>query len=172
MSAPSSHLHSTPSPSANPLDEDAAAVSVAVEVLADVAADGSGEGQSGGRSQPPTSPTPTPASSDSRPTNALSGSSTSSSALATTRGSFSSFLAPLTQDTFKQVVTDVEQKLRVVNQTLSMLDNLMDSQGFDAILNEMLHSITLKTGELLNADRATIFLLDEEKDELWAIVAE
>ncbi|MBW4653323.1 MAG: GAF domain-containing protein [Kaiparowitsia implicata GSE-PSE-MK54-09C] len=93
------------------------------------------------------------------------------SALATTQGSFSTFLAPLTQDTFKQVVTDVEQKLQVVNQTLSMLDSVLDSQGFDAILNEMLRSITLKTGELLNADRTTIFLLDDDKDELWSIVA-
>jgi adenylate cyclase len=101
---------------------------------------------------------------------------TSGSALATTtgalkKGSFSTFLAPLTQDTFKQVVSDVEQKLLVVNQTLSMLDNVLSSKGFDAILNEMLQSITLKTGELLNADRTTIFLLDEDKDELWAIVA-
>jgi adenylate cyclase len=94
-----------------------------------------------------------------------------SSALAPPKGSFSTFLAPLTQDTFKQVVTDVESKLQVVNQTLSMLDSVLDSQGFDAILNEMLRSITLKTGELLNADRTTIFLVDEEKDELWSIVA-
>ncbi|GAB4384261.1 MAG: hypothetical protein Kow00121_47480 [Elainellaceae cyanobacterium] len=94
-----------------------------------------------------------------------------SSALAN-RGSFSAFLAPLTQETFKQVVTDVEQKLKVVNQTLSMLDNVLGSQGFDAILNEMLRSITLKTGELLNADRTTIFLLDDDKDELWSIVAQ
>jgi adenylate cyclase len=39
------------------------------------------------------------------------------------------------------------------------------------ILNEMLRSITLKTGELLGADRTTIFLLDEDKNELWSIVA-
>jgi adenylate cyclase len=87
--------------------------------------------------------------------------------LAKQRGTISSFLAPLTQHTFKQVVTEVEQKLKIVNQTLSMLD----SQGFDAILQEMLQSITLKTGELLGADRTTIFLLDEEKHELWSIVA-
>ncbi|MBD3884153.1 GAF domain-containing protein [Phormidium tenue FACHB-886] len=93
-------------------------------------------------------------------------------ALTPIRGAFSSFLAPLKQDTFKQVVTEVEQKLQIVNQTLSMLDSVLDSQGFDAILNEMLRSITHKTGELLNADRTTIFLLDEERDELWAIVAE
>jgi adenylate cyclase len=88
-------------------------------------------------------------------------------ALATRKGTFSTFLAPLTQDTFKQVVQDVEQKLQIVHQTLSMLD----SQGFETILQEMLHSITLKTGELLGADRTTIFLLDEEKQELWSIVA-
>ncbi len=89
-------------------------------------------------------------------------------ALATKKGTISSFLAPLTQDTFKQVVQEVEQKLQIVHQTLSMLD----SQGFETILEEMLHSITLKTGELLGADRTTIFLLDEDKQELWSILAE
>jgi len=95
----------------------------------------------------------------------------SGSALVTAKGSFSEFLAPLKKDTFKQVVTDVEDKLKTVNQTLSMLDNLLDNQGFDAILDEMLRSITLKTGELLNADRSSIFLFDEEKNELFTIVA-
>ncbi len=89
-------------------------------------------------------------------------------ALARRKGTISTFLAPLTQDTFKQVVTEVEQKLQIVHQTLSMLD----SHGFETILQEMLHSITLKTGELLGADRTTIFLLDEENKQLWSIVAE
>ncbi|WP_432811552.1 GAF domain-containing protein [Pantanalinema sp. GBBB05] len=84
------------------------------------------------------------------------------------KGNFSSFLAPLKKDTFKEVVSDVEEKLKVVNQTLSMLD----MQGFDAVLEEMLSSITFKTGELLNADRATIFLVDEEKNELYTTVAQ
>jgi len=88
-------------------------------------------------------------------------------ALTTTRGTFKSFLAPLTQEKFKEVVTEVEQKLEIVNQTLTMLD----MQGFDAVLEEMLSSITAKTGELLNADRTTIFLLDEEKNELYTTVA-
>lgn len=89
----------------------------------------------------------------------------------TNGGNFSSFLAPLTKDTFVEVVKDVEEKLKTVNQTLSLLDNLLDAQGFEAILNEMLCSITLKTGELLSADRTTIWLLDDEKQELWSIVA-
>ncbi len=92
---------------------------------------------------------------------------TSNSGLATTKGKFSTFLAPLTQDKFKEVVHEVENKLQIVNQTLSMLD----MQGFDTILEEMLNSITAKTGELLNADRTTIFLLDEEKHELYTTIA-
>ncbi|MBD1809420.1 GAF domain-containing protein [Microcoleus sp. FACHB-SPT15] len=95
----------------------------------------------------------------------------SASALTTTKGTFSAFLAPLTQDTFRQVVTEVEGKLGVVNQTLSMLDSLLDAQGFDAILDEMLRSIAAKTGELLGADRTTIFVKDEDRNELWSIVA-
>ncbi len=95
----------------------------------------------------------------------------SSSALATTKGTFSEFLAPLNQGTFRQVVTEVEGKLEVVNQTLSMLDSLLDAQGFDAILDEMLRSIAAKTGELLGADRTSIFLKDEDRNQLWSIVA-
>lgn len=97
--------------------------------------------------------------------------STTGGGLVATHGTFQSFLAPLNKENFRQVVSDVETKLGVVNQTLSMLDSLLDAQGFDSILNEMLRSITLKTGELLGADRTTIFLLDEDKNELWSIVA-
>ncbi len=93
----------------------------------------------------------------------------SGGALVTAKGSFSEFMASLKKDTFKQVVTDVEDKLKTVNQTLSMLD--LENQVFDAILDEMLRSITMKTGELLNTDRSSIFLFDEEKNELFTIVA-
>lgn len=89
------------------------------------------------------------------------------SGLASSKGKFASFLAPLTQEKFKEVVHDVEHKLQIVNQTLSMLD----MQGFETILEEMLNSITTKTGELLNVDRTTIYLLDEEKHELYTTIA-
>lgn len=95
----------------------------------------------------------------------------SSSQIVKSQANFSSVLAPLNKESFTVAVKEVEEKLKVVNQTLGMLDNILDSQGFDAILNDMLQSITQKTGELLNADRSTIFLLDDETDELWAIVA-
>lgn len=60
----------------------------------------------------------------------------------------------------------------VVMQTLSMLNQVMDNQGFDDILDTTLRSITLKIGKSLCADRTTIFLLDEERNELWSIIAE
>ena len=89
-------------------------------------------------------------------------------ALATTKGSFSTFLAPLNKESFKEAVKEVHQKLSTVNDTLTMV---IHSEGMETVLQEMLQSIALKTGELLAADRTTIFLLDEEKNELWSILA-
>jgi len=60
----------------------------------------------------------------------------------------------------------------VVNQTLAMLDQVMDSQGFDQVLDTTLRSITIQVGRSLNADRTSIFMLDEERQEFWTILAE
>ncbi|MBE9228937.1 GAF domain-containing protein [Phormidium sp. LEGE 05292] len=89
-------------------------------------------------------------------------------ALATTKGSFSAFLAPLNKESFQEAVREVYDKLSTVNDTLTMV---IHSEGMENVLQEMLQSIALKTGELLAADRTTIFLLDEEKNELWSILA-
>lgn len=90
--------------------------------------------------------------------------------LPATRGRFGDLLAPLTLSSFRDVVSEVEQKLRIVNQTLWSLE--LDTRSFERILQEMLGSITAKTRELLDADRATIFLLDAERNELWSIIAD
>jgi GAF domain-containing protein len=59
-----------------------------------------------------------------------------------------------------------------VSKTLAMLSQVMEGQGFDDILDTTLQSIALKLGQSLKADRTSIFLLDEEKQEFWSIVAE
>ncbi|HEY9851792.1 MAG TPA: GAF domain-containing protein [Leptolyngbyaceae cyanobacterium] len=64
------------------------------------------------------------------------------------------------------------QPQNVVSQTLAMLTQVMDGQGFDDILDSTLRSITLKMGKSMSADRTTIFLLDEERNEFWSIIAE
>ncbi|MGQ4647844.1 AAA-like domain-containing protein [Lyngbya aestuarii] len=77
----------------------------------------------------------------------------------------------LTPESFKYIISNLELDFGVVHQTLSMMNSIHDSKGFNDILHEMLQFITLQTTELLNADRATIFLLDEKKKELWSILA-
>jgi GAF domain-containing protein len=67
---------------------------------------------------------------------------------------------------------EIQDKNNVVRKTLAMLNSVMDNQGFDDILDTTLRSITIKMGKSLNADRTSIFLLDEEKNEFWSIVAE
>ncbi|NER30709.1 MAG: GAF domain-containing protein [Symploca sp. SIO1C4] len=91
--------------------------------------------------------------------------------LSNDEGNFYEFLEQLTSESFKYVVSNIELDFGVVNQTLSMMNKIVESQGFDEVLDEMLRSITSKTGEVLNADRTTIFLLDQEKNELWSKVA-
>ncbi|NET59667.1 MAG: GAF domain-containing protein [Symploca sp. SIO2E6] len=88
----------------------------------------------------------------------------------TTQKTIHEVLDHLTPESFKYILSDLELDFGVVNQTLSMIDSLLTSKGFDDTINEMLNAITLKTGELLNADCTTIFLLDEENQELWSLV--
>ncbi|NET36283.1 MAG: GAF domain-containing protein [Cyanothece sp. SIO1E1] len=64
------------------------------------------------------------------------------------------------------------QPQSVISQTLAMLHQVMDNQGFDDILDTTLRSITLNMGKSLRADRTTIFLLDDDRQEFWSIVAE
>jgi GAF domain-containing protein len=64
------------------------------------------------------------------------------------------------------------QPNNVVTQALAVLTSVMDIQGCDEIIDSILRRITLKMGRALNADRTSIFLLDEEKNEFWSIVAE
>lgn len=79
---------------------------------------------------------------------------------------FAQMLAPLTQQTFRQVIHQVQQELGTVHKTLCMLED----QGFQGVLNDLLHSIAQKIGELLDADRTTIFMFDAEQHELWSMV--
>lgn len=90
--------------------------------------------------------------------------------LSTDKGNFYEFLDQLAPESFKYVISHIELDFGVVNQTLSIMNNFGESQRFDEVLNQMLSSITSKTGEVLNADRTTIFLLDQEKNELWSKV--
>ncbi|WP_017716139.1 GAF domain-containing protein [Kamptonema formosum] len=68
---------------------------------------------------------------------------------------------------FLQTLAELETKLLV-----SQLANVAEGKISDQALYEVVRDITLQVGDLLGADRATIFLLNEDKTELWSLVAE
>jgi GAF domain-containing protein len=81
-------------------------------------------------------------------------------------------LAPSDSE-FLKSLAELERKLLVSQvEILSRVENESEDQGSAQALYEVLRDVTAKVGELLGADRATIFLLNEEKTELWSLVAE
>ncbi|NET10436.1 MAG: GAF domain-containing protein, partial [Symploca sp. SIO2B6] len=50
--------------------------------------------------------------------------------------------------------------------------DMLNNESMDGFLEQILEAFTLKIGQVLNADRTTIFLVDEAQDELWAKVAQ
>lgn len=74
---------------------------------------------------------------------------------------------------FLKTLADLERKLLVSQvDILSRAGNESEEQSSAQALYEVLRDVTSKVGELLGADRATIFLLNDEKTELWSLVAE
>jgi GAF domain-containing protein len=74
---------------------------------------------------------------------------------------------------FLKTLAELERKLLVSQvDILSRVENEAEEQSSAQALYEVLRDVTSKVGELLGADRATIFLLNDEKTELWSLVAE
>jgi adenylate cyclase len=89
--------------------------------------------------------------------------------LAKKKLNFADVLTPLRKDNFRKELFEVEKQLRITYKTLSMLS--LAHEDFEAFLSDMLNAITWKIGDLIGADRATIFLLDEEQNQLWSLIA-
>jgi adenylate cyclase len=56
--------------------------------------------------------------------------------------------------------------------TFAILLEVMNSLTAERDLDKLLHKIMYKTREVMDAERSTLFLLDEEKQEIWSKVAE
>lgn len=80
-------------------------------------------------------------------------------------------LAPSDKE-FRDLLGTLERNLLLsqVN-ILSQADN-DENQRSSQVLYEVLRDVTSKIGDLVGADRATIFLVNEDKTELWSLVAE
>jgi len=66
--------------------------------------------------------------------------------------------------TVEEVTAECMQFLRVVE--------VSNTEAFESMLEQMLESFTLKIGEILDADRASLLLVDEARGELFSKVAQ
>jgi len=64
----------------------------------------------------------------------------------------------------EQVTSEFQQFLRVLE--------MSNNAAFESMLEQVLEAFTLKIGDLLHADRASLFLVDETRSELWSKVAQ
>lgn len=94
--------------------------------------------------------------------------SASVTALATRQAKSSHLSVAVNKENLIKEIKELEKQFLAIYRTLSMLN---DSQNFDAFLGEILNAIALKTGNLLRADRTSIFMLDEAANELWSLIA-
>lgn len=65
----------------------------------------------------------------------------------------------------------LERTTRDFKQFLKVID-LINNQSLEPMLDELLETFTLKIGQILQADRTTIFVVDEDRQELWSKVAQ
>ncbi len=65
----------------------------------------------------------------------------------------------------------LERTTRDFRQFLKVID-LINNQSLEPMLDELLETFTLKIGQILQADRTTIFVVDEDRQELWSKVAQ
>ncbi|MGG6293188.1 GAF domain-containing protein [Leptolyngbya sp. AN02str] len=67
-------------------------------------------------------------------------------------------------DLLVQITHEFEQSRRAID--------LLNNQSLEIVLEQILEAFTLKIGQVLQADRTTIFLVDEDKEQLWSKVAQ
>lgn len=81
---------------------------------------------------------------------------------------FSGLFRSLTHENINNVDGFVEytaQNIRMINTTLGMLN-----ADFSKVFEDLLHTIENKICELTSSDRASIFLLDKTRQQLWLMV--
>ena len=62
------------------------------------------------------------------------------------------------------ITSEFQQFLRAID--------LINHEALETLLEELLDAFTLKVGQTLQADRTTIFLVDEEKGQLWSKISQ
>ncbi|HEY9647411.1 MAG TPA: GAF domain-containing protein [Chroococcidiopsis sp.] len=79
----------------------------------------------------------------------------------------------LSDSEFRRTLVELERKLLLSQvEILSQAETHSEDLKAAQTLYEVLRYVTAKVADLVGADRASIFLLNDEKNELWSLVAE
>ena len=68
-------------------------------------------------------------------------------------------------------VAFLDRTTKDFRQFLKVID-LINNQSLEPMLDELLETFTLKIGQILQAERTTIFVVDEDRQELWSKIAQ
>jgi adenylate cyclase len=63
-----------------------------------------------------------------------------------------------------KITTEFEHFLRAID--------MINNESLEIMLEQILEAFTLKIGQILQAERTTIFMVDQEKQELWSKIAQ
>jgi adenylate cyclase len=82
------------------------------------------------------------------------------------RGELTRRVREMDEEDFKEMLTSVTAE---AEEFLSVID-MSNDRGFESMLEQVLEAFTLKIGQFLGAEKASLWLLDEERKELWSKV--
>jgi len=72
--------------------------------------------------------------------------------------------APQFVDLLQQITSEFEHFLKAID--------LINNEALETMLEQILEAFTLKIGQILQAERTTIFMVDHNKHELWSKIAQ
>ncbi|MBW4653250.1 MAG: GAF domain-containing protein [Kaiparowitsia implicata GSE-PSE-MK54-09C] len=84
------------------------------------------------------------------------------------RGDLTRQVKALTPTQFGSLLTQITDEFEQSRRAIELLNN----QSLEMVLEQILEAFTLKIGQVLQAGRTTIFLVDAEKQQLWSKVAQ
>jgi putative ABC transport system ATP-binding protein len=83
------------------------------------------------------------------------------------KGELVRHVAEMSTDQYAQVLTQVTSEVQDFLDVIEM----SESATFQSMLEQLLETFTSKVGQVIGADRANLYLVDEDQRELWARVA-
>lgn len=88
--------------------------------------------------------------------------------LANREGDLTTQVKDLPDDQFSDLLDQITDEFGHCLRAIDLINN----DALETMLEQLLAAFTLKIGQILQADRTTIFLVDEEREMLWSKVAQ